>query len=222
MSLPYLKFSEPLSEIHLFFYLVLSWGLIMWKPGTKVIKLISCSAQLNVNSSNVHSYILTMFTLMSTFHNVHDTQPRSAKNHIWYQNVCLLLDDVVYFCTIIILSILLLTLLSNLSSCHHSSATFHIYSNALFDNWDVTGENLSSGFQTKWDLNQPAQLQRLARKLKFRLLQVWMWCFPKSEKRRRWSDCVDAQAGLRPCSQTSEDRFSRDGAQLMEASSANV
>ena len=43
-------------------------------------------------------------------------------------------------------------------------------------------ENLSSGFPTKWDSNRPAKLQRLARKLKFRLLQVWMWYFPKSEK----------------------------------------
>ena len=35
--------------------------------------------------------------------------------------------------------------------------------------WDATRENLSSGFLTKWDSNQPAQLQILARKLKFRL-----------------------------------------------------
>ena len=35
--------------------------------------------------------------------------------------------------------------------------------------WAVTGEKQSSGFPTKRDSNQPAQLQRLARKLKFSL-----------------------------------------------------
>ena len=34
--------------------------------------------------------------------------------------------------------------------------------------WSLTRENLSFGFPTKCDSNQPAQLQRLARKLKFR------------------------------------------------------
>ena len=33
--------------------------------------------------------------------------------------------------------------------------------------WASTWQNLSSGFPTKWDSNQLAQLQRLARKLKF-------------------------------------------------------
>ena len=36
--------------------------------------------------------------------------------------------------------------------------------------WALSGENLSSGFPTKWYSNQPAQLQRLARKSKYRLL----------------------------------------------------
>ena len=36
-------------------------------------------------------------------------------------------------------------------------------------NWVLSLENLSSGFQKKWDSNQPAQLQRQARHLKFRL-----------------------------------------------------
>ena len=35
-----------------------------------------------------------------------------------------------------------------------------------------TRQNLSSGFLTKLDSNQPAQLQRLDRKLKFRSYQV--------------------------------------------------
>ena len=38
------------------------------------------------------------------------------------------------------------------------------------------------GFLTKWDSNQPAQLQRLARKSKLRLWQVWIWYFPKKWK----------------------------------------
>ena len=35
--------------------------------------------------------------------------------------------------------------------------------------WSSSRENLSSGFLTKRDSNQSSQLQRLARKLKFRL-----------------------------------------------------
>ena len=35
--------------------------------------------------------------------------------------------------------------------------------------WALTQQNLSSGFLKKRDLNQSPQLQRLARKLKFRL-----------------------------------------------------
>ena len=36
-----------------------------------------------------------------------------------------------------------------------------------FDKWVSTWENLYSGFSTMQDSNHPAQLQRLARKLKF-------------------------------------------------------
>ena len=35
--------------------------------------------------------------------------------------------------------------------------------------WASSWQNLSSGFLTKWESNKPAQLQRLARKMKFRL-----------------------------------------------------
>ena len=81
--------------------------------------------------------------------------------------------------------------------------------------WAVTRENLSSGFPTKWGSNQSPQLQRLARKLKFHLYQVYIWYFQKKEKQWRWSVCADAQAGLRLCcSQTSEDRFFRVEAQI--------
>ena len=38
----------------------------------------------------------------------------------------------------------------------------------------LVATTLSSGYPTKSDSNQPAQLQRLARKLKFRLLQVFI------------------------------------------------
>ena len=82
--------------------------------------------------------------------------------------------------------------------------------------WAPTRENLSSGFPTKWDSNQPAQLKRLARKLKFRLYQARIWYFTISEKQGRWSDCAYAQAGLRLCcSQTTEGRFSRGEAQII-------
>ena len=71
------------------------------------------------------------------------------------------------------------------------------------------------GFRQSGIQNQPPQLQRLARKLKFRMLQVYIWNFPISEQQRRWSDCADAQAGLRLCcSQNSEDRFSRVEAKI--------
>ena len=45
----------------------------------------------------------------------------------------------------------------------------------------ATRENLSSGCPIKWDSNQSHPLQRLARKLKVRLLQVWILYFPISE-----------------------------------------
>ena len=41
--------------------------------------------------------------------------------------------------------------------------------NLLWCMWAVTQESLSLGFLTKQDSKQPPQLQRLARKLKFRL-----------------------------------------------------
>ena len=47
--------------------------------------------------------------------------------------------------------------------------------------WASMQENLSSGFQTKRDSNQSPQLQRLARKLKSCLKQVWILYFPISE-----------------------------------------
>ena len=71
------------------------------------------------------------------------------------------------------------------------------------------------GVSTKSVSNQSPQLKRLAWKLKFHLQQVYIWYFPKSKK-RRWSDCADAQAGLRLCcSQTPEDRVSRVEAHIM-------
>ena len=72
-------------------------------------------------------------------------------------------------------------------------------SNLLGYNWASSRQNLSSRYSTKRDSNQSAQLQRLARKLKFRLWQAWIWYLSKSEKQRRWSDCAYAQAGLRLC-----------------------
>ena len=48
-------------------------------------------------------------------------------------------------------------------------------------NWALAQPNLSSGFPTKWDSNQSPQLQRHARKLKFRSKQVWIRYFSISE-----------------------------------------
>ena len=89
--------------------------------------------------------------------------------------------------------------------------TWYIYKETLCIQhyWASPRQNLSSGLPTRWDSHQAPQLHLLARKLKFRLQQVWILYFPISEKRRRWSVCADAQVGLHLCcSQTPEDRFS--------------
>ena len=54
-------------------------------------------------------------------------------------------------------------------------------------------------FATRYDSNQPAQLQRLASILKFWLHQVEVFYYLGSDQQRRWSDCADAQADLRLC-----------------------
>ena len=59
--------------------------------------------------------------------------------------------------------------------------------------------SLSSALVTSYDSNRPAQLQKLARVLKFRLYQVEILYYPGCEQQRRWSDCMDAQADLRLC-----------------------
>ena len=46
-------------------------------------------------------------------------------------------------------------------------------------------EDLFSGFPTMQDSNQPAQLQKLARMLKFCVEQVYQLCFPGSEQQSR-------------------------------------
>ena len=46
---------------------------------------------------------------------------------------------------------------------------YAIYDNGLYHIWASSRQNLSSGFTTKGDSNQSPHLQRLARKLKFRL-----------------------------------------------------
>ena len=54
-------------------------------------------------------------------------------------------------------------------------------------------------FPSRPDTNRPAQPQRLARVLKFRLWNLEILYYPSSEQQRRWSDCADAQADLRLC-----------------------
>ena len=49
------------------------------------------------------------------------------------------------------------------------------------------------GFATRCDLNQSAQLMRLARVLKLQLQQVEVLYYLGSEQQRRRSDCADAQ-----------------------------
>ena len=74
----------------------------------------------------------------------------------------------------------------------------HIVTMMLFT-WAMPQENLSSVFATRQDTNWPAQLQRPARILKFRIYKLEVSFCLGSEQQRRWSDCADAQADLRLC-----------------------
>ena len=49
------------------------------------------------------------------------------------------------------------------------------------------------------ETNRPAQLQRLARVLKFQQVEVEVLYCPGSEQQRHWSDCADGQADPRLC-----------------------
>ena len=64
------------------------------------------------------------------------------------------------------------------------------------NNWASSQENLSLGFPTKWGSNRPAQLQRLARGLKFWIYKLEVLYYLGSEQQRCWSD---AQADLFHC-----------------------
>ena len=52
-------------------------------------------------------------------------------------------------------------------------------------------EDPFSSFPTMQDSNQPIQLQRLARMLKFSVEQVYQLYFPGSEQQSLWSDYAD-------------------------------
>ena len=52
---------------------------------------------------------------------------------------------------------------------------------------------------TRLDTNWPAQQQRPARILKFRIYKLVVSFCLGSEQQRRWTDCADAQADLRLC-----------------------
>ena len=54
-------------------------------------------------------------------------------------------------------------------------------------------------FLTRYDSNQPAHLQKLARILKLWIEQVYILYYLSSEQQRCWSDCADAQADLYLC-----------------------
>ena len=63
----------------------------------------------------------------------------------------------------------------------------------------VARKNLSLGFSTRYDSNQPAHLQKLARILKCWIQQVQALYYLGSGQQRHWSDCADAQADLPLC-----------------------
>ena len=65
--------------------------------------------------------------------------------------------------------------------------------------WPLSQENLSPGFATWLDSNRPAQIQKLARGLKFWIQKLEVLYYLFIEQQRCWSDCADAQADLRLC-----------------------
>ena len=70
-------------------------------------------------------------------------------------------------------------------------------------------------FPTRPGTNRPAQSQKLARALKFRLKNLEIFYYLSSEQQRRWSDCADAQADLRLCcSHMTLDTFSHVAARI--------
>ena len=62
-------------------------------------------------------------------------------------------------------------------------------------------ENLSSGFTTRYDTNEHAQSQLLAKVLKFRLkiLVIYVIYYLDTDKQRCSSDCANMQADLCFC-----------------------
>ena len=89
--------------------------------------------------------------------------------------------------------------------------------------WALTRQNLSLGFPTKWDSNQPAQLQRLARKLKFCPLASPDMILSNKQKTKTLIGLRYTQAGLHLCCSQPppppppppEGRFSRTEAHSM-------
>ena len=76
-------------------------------------------------------------------------------------------------------------------------------------------QDMSSGFPTKLGSIQHPQLQRLARKMKVLVASLDIILF--YEQQRCWSDCADAQAGLRLCCSQIPDRFSPVEAKIILA-----
>ena len=77
----------------------------------------------------------------------------------------------------------------------------------------MSRENLSSGFPTRWDSNQPAQLQKLARGLKFRIQKLEVLYYQGSKQQKCWSDrCAGWPAPLLVV--YSINRFSHDMAHI--------
>ena len=65
--------------------------------------------------------------------------------------------------------------------------------------WASSPENLSSRFSTRVDSNRLAQLQKLARGLKFQIYKLEILYYLSSEQQMCWSDCADVQADPHLC-----------------------
>ena len=79
-----------------------------------------------------------------------------------------------------------------------------------YDIWASSRQNLSSGFPTRPCSNQPALLQRQARKLKFCLKKVQVWYFPKKKNNKGADQSVRMRRLVCDfCLQTPNTGFSR-------------
>ena len=122
----------------------------------------------------------TNFWFLSTFYStisdlyhplVYDFAFTLWITYTFSMNPCLAIDYVLIYCNQILNFIKIFAQSSPVSEVDSSTCKCSKMSN-LYTIWALSWQNLSSGFLKKRDSNQSPQLQRLDRKLKFRLWQA--------------------------------------------------